>query len=172
MNKAVLLRIAAGVLVLALAVMGFLAFGPGRPTTDAQAAVDIPLAYFDGSTGSLADFRGRPVVLNFWASWCPACVAELPDFQQVHTELGDEVVFIGINMQEEDKVAAEALIARSGVAFLLADDPDGAIFRSFNGFGMPTSVFITADGVVADTHSGVIVADDLRAKIREELGVP
>lgn len=172
MNKAVFLRIAAGVLVLALTVIGFLAFGPGRPTTDAPAAVDIPLAYFDGSDGNLSDFRGRPVVLNFWASWCPACVAELPDFQQVHSELGDEVVFIGINMQEVDKVAAEALIARSSVTFLLADDPEGAIFRTFNGFGMPTSVFITAEGVVADTHSGVIVAEDLRAKIREELGIP
>lgn len=169
MNKAVSLRIAAGVVV---AVLGFLAFGPGRPATDAPSAVDIPLAYFDGSEGNLADFRGRPVVLNFWASWCPACVAELPDFQQVHSELGDEVVFIGVNMQEVDRGAAEALIARSGVTFLLADDPDGAIFRSFNGFGMPTSVFITADGVVADTHSGVIVAEDLRTKIRDEFGVP
>lgn len=172
MSKAVFLRIAAGVVVLALGALVLRAFGPGRPATEAEAAVDIPLVYLDGSTGSLSDFRGRPVVLNFWASWCPACVAELPDFQQVHSELGDEVVFIGINMQEVDRVAADALLARSGVTFLLADDPDGAIFRSFNGFGMPTSVFITADGVVADTHSGVIVEDDLRAKIRDELGVP
>lgn len=171
LNKASFLRIAAGVLVVALTVLAFLAFGPPRPATDDPSAVDIPLVYFDGSTGSLSDFRGRPVVLNFWASWCPACVAELPDFQQVHSELGDEVVFIGVNMQEVDRGAAEALAAQSGVTFLLADDPDGAIFRSFNGFGMPTSVFITADGLVADTHSGVIFADDLRAKIRDELGV-
>lgn len=162
---------AAGLLVVGVAVLALFERGPGGAASDTAVAVDIPLEYFDGSKGNLADFRGRPVVLNFWASWCPACVAELPDFQQVHTELGDQVVFIGVNMQEVDRSAAEALIARTGVTFLLADDPDGAIYRSFEGIAMPTSVFITADGVVADMHSGAIFADDLRAKIRDELDV-
>lgn len=166
-NRLLLLAIGALVVAVAVAVLG----GDSAPSDREGTAggIDLHLAYLDGTTGSLADFGGRPVVLNFWASWCPACVAELPDFAEVHREFGDEVVFIGVNMQEVDPSAADALIDAAGVTYLLADDPDGAIFRRFGGIAMPTSVFITADGEVADVHGGAIFADDLTLKIRREL---
>lgn len=164
------LSLLAVVAVIAVAAVALSAGGTDDdPTESDEAGLDLALAYLDGTAGNVSDFRGRPVVLNFWASWCPACVAELPDFEQVHREQGDGVVFIGMNMQEVDRAAAEALIAESGVTYLLADDPDGAAFRRFGGIAMPTSVFITADGVVADVHGGALFADDLTAKIREEL---
>jgi cytochrome c biogenesis protein CcmG, thiol:disulfide interchange protein DsbE len=149
---------------------GWVAFGGSTGSSDASAeAVDLELVYLDGTTGELADFRGTPVVLNFWASWCPACIAELPDFEQVSQKLDGEVVFIGMNMQEVDRAAADALIAETGVTFRLADDPEGDIFRSFAGIGMPTTVFIDAEGAVANVHAGAVFAEDLEGLIDQHL---
>lgn len=144
-------------------------FGSVGGATAAEGALDVPLVYLDGTAGNLSDFRGTPVVLNFWSSWCPACVAELPDFQQVSETLAGEVVFIGMNMQEVDRAAAAELIAGAGVTYRLADDPDGELFRSFAGIGMPTTVFIDAEGRTATVHAGALFADDLEAIIRQEL---
>ncbi|MFO7549548.1 MAG: TlpA disulfide reductase family protein [Acidimicrobiia bacterium] len=147
----------------------FLVILDTREADTAPDAPDIELIYFDGSVGHVADFRGTPVVLNFWASWCPACVAELPDFQEVHESLGDRVVFVGLNMQEIDRRSAEALIEQTGVTYLLADDPDGAIYRSLGGIAMPTTVILDAGGAVARVHAGVLFGDDLRALVEEVL---
>jgi len=155
--------------VAGVAAVGFSVSGSDDGPTAEGTGLDLPLVYRDGTVGNVADFVGRPVVLNFWASWCPACVAEMPDFQRVHAELGDQVVFIGVNMQEVDQVAADALIEQTGVTYLLAEDPDGTIFRSFDGIAMPTSVFISAQGAVVDIHGGAIFTDDLLTKIRRDL---
>ena len=134
-----------------------------------RSALDVPYRTIDGAEANLADFAGTPVVVNFWASWCPACVAEMPDFEQVHAELGDQVVFLGLNMQETDPDGAAAFVAQTGVSYRLGVDPDGAIFNRFGGIAMPTTVFIDADGTVLRTHGGVLFADDLAELIRTEL---
>src|SRR3990172_13074862 len=100
------------------------------PTTgenDTPSPIEATFEYFDGSEGAWADFAGKPLVVNFWASWCPACVAEMPDFEAVHARLGDEVAFLGLNMQETDEGAARDLVDRSGITYRLGRDPDGAI---------------------------------------------
>src|SRR5688500_15712234 len=91
------------------------------PTADEAAAAagepasfDSTFTYFDGSTGSLADYRGKPLVVNFFAAWCVPCVKEMPDFEKVHQERGDEVQFLGFDVRdqlEEGKKIAE----RTGV---------------------------------------------------------
>lgn len=135
---------------------------------DAVADTDgLGFTYFDGSQGSFEDLRGHPVVVNFWASWCPACVAELPDFEQVHGVLGDEIQFVGMNLSETDRESAERLLAETGVTYTLAEDPDGTLYASFDGIAMPTSVFIDAEGNIVYTHSGVVFAADLEKKLRE-----
>jgi len=135
---------------------------------DAGADTDgLTFTYFDGSQGSFEDLRGQPVVVNFWASWCPACVAELPDFEHVHGVLGDQVQFVGMNLSETDRSSAEKLLAETGVSYTLAEDPDGTLYQTFEGIAMPTSVFIDADGNVVETHSGAIFAADLEKKLRE-----
>ena len=139
-------------------------------SSDAGAVADtdgLTFTYFDGSQGSFEDLRGQPVVVNFWASWCPACVAELPDLEHVHGILGDEVQFVGMNLSETDRSSAEKLLAETGVTYTLAEDPDGTLYASFDGIAMPTSVFIDAEGNIVETHSGVIFATDLEKKLRE-----
>ena len=167
-------------LVLALAVIltlavGLFVFGSeggeqvGAVELEGEPPPSFTFEYFDGGTGSLADFAGRPVVLNFWASWCPACVAEMPDFQAVHEQLGNEVVFLGMDMQDISREAALSLVESTGVDYILADDPNGEIFQAFGGFSMPTTVFINSSGEIVGTHNGTIFAADLTARINELL---
>ncbi len=143
--------------------------GARKLAVDPPAAPDVTLLYFDGSTERLADLAGQPVVLNFWASWCPACISEMPAFAEVHRRFGDRVIFIGVNMQEVDLDAAIGLADRTGVEYPLAHDPDGAIFIEFGGLAMPTTVFLSADGSIALVHSGALFADDLASIIEGAL---
>lgn len=161
--------------------LGILGDEPRFVESDEQAPSDqgsepadtdgLTFALWDGTPSSFEEFRGKPLVVNFWASWCPACVAEMPDFQEVHAELGDQVTFLGFDMQENSRAAAEALVEQTGVEYQLALDPEGALYNRFGGIAMPTTVFIDAEGHVVDTHAGTIFAEDLRERIRELYGI-
>jgi len=161
-----------GALVALVIVMGVVAgqadtSGAGGVTGRGEDAPSLSFVTFEGTTSALEDFEGTPVVLNFWASWCPACVAEMPDFETVNQAFGDDVTFIGLDTQDNSRDAANALIDSTGVSYQLGLDPDGSIYRQFGGIGMPTTVFINAAGEVVDVQSGAIFADDLRAKIND-----
>lgn len=135
----------------------------------ADPAPEVTLEFFEGSSQQLSDLRGKPVVLNFWASWCPACISEMPAFGEVHRRFGDEVEFIGVNMQEVDLDAAMDLVEQTGVDYRLVHDVDGSIYNAFGGIAMPTTVFISADGSVELTHSGAMFEEELTETIRSEL---
>jgi thiol-disulfide isomerase/thioredoxin len=136
----------------------------GRP------APRVELPGLRGGRVRLADLRGRPVVLNFWASWCPPCLAEMPEFERVHRRLGDRVTFLGVNQRDQAQ-AAERLARASGVTYALATDPAGRVFDAFGGLGMPTTVFIRADGTVAEIFAGQLDERLLAERIRRVLGV-
>ncbi len=163
--------IGAGVLGLALLV-GFLLAAPspeGAATVEGEAstgavAPSVEMVGFDGETVALADYAGTAVVLNFWASWCPFCIAEMPDFEDSSNAHADQVAFIGVNLQD-DAGAADSLAVETGVTYQLARDPQGVVYSAFGGIGMPTTVFIDADGVVREVVTGALSRGDLDAKI-------
>lgn len=128
--------------------------------------VDFDFATFDGGTDNFANYVGTPLVINFFARTCPACVSEMPEFEHVSNTLGDVVNFVGISTdpRQED---AEILIEETGVTYDLGWDPAGDLFAEFGGFAMPTTVFVSSDGTVAEVWSGVLTADDLTKKIQE-----
>jgi cytochrome c biogenesis protein CcmG/thiol:disulfide interchange protein DsbE len=153
----------------------------GQPSTTAGVVVEgvavvgrpaprVELPGLRGGRVRLADLRGRPVVLNFWASWCPPCLAEMPEFQRVHRRLGDRVAFLGVNQRDQAQ-AAEELARSTGVTYPLAADTAGRSFDAFGGLGMPTTVLIGADGTVADIFAGQLDEPLLRERIRRFLGV-
>lgn len=127
----------------------------------------LTIEMFDGETLTLADFRGRPVVLNFFASWCPPCLAEMPDFEAVHQEVAGEVVFLGAAMQDDSRELSLDVVERTGVTYDLAWDPAGDLFRAFGGFNMPTTVFIDADGRFVQRHNGIMSIDQLRSAVED-----
>jgi len=135
-----------------------------------EPAPAIEMTDFDGVALTLDEYRGTPVVLNFWASWCPFCIAEMPDFEQVSQDFGDDVVFIGVNLRD-DSAQALSLAGETGVTYRLAADPSGVVYAAFGGTSMPTTVFIDADGIVRDVVAGQMSADALTSNI-QALGGP
>lgn len=128
------------------------------------------LARFDGEGRvAMEDFEGTPVVLNFWASWCPFCIEEMPGFERVHQRFGGSVAFLGVGMQESNRSLAEDLVERTGVTYELADDPDGSLFAAVEAFAMPTTLFITADGRIAEKFGGPLREEQLEDLILEHL---
>jgi cytochrome c biogenesis protein CcmG, thiol:disulfide interchange protein DsbE len=113
---------------------------------------------------SLTDLRGTPVVVNFFASWCTPCVEEMPGFEEVHQELGDRVAFVGIDVRDTVS-AGEDLVDRTGVTYTIGRDPSGDIFQSLDAVGMPSTFLISADGVIVDSKTGAMDADELRDRI-------
>lgn len=119
---------------------------------------------FDGSQGSLAELGGRPVVLNFWASWCTPCLKEMPDFEEVHQELGDRVAFVGINVRDGVDPATR-MIERTGVTYELGRDPSGELVLAFGGVILPTTVLVDADGTVVEVIARPLSAAELRTEV-------
>lgn len=126
--------------------------------------LSVELATFDGGAVALGDYAGRPMVVNFFASWCGPCAREMPDFEAVHAARGDEVAFIGVSLQDTPE-AAQALAERTGVTYDLVRDTDSELFRAVGGTSMPTTVFISASGEVVDVHGGELPARMLEERI-------
>jgi cytochrome c biogenesis protein CcmG/thiol:disulfide interchange protein DsbE len=116
-------------------------------------------------TIKLTALRGTPVVLNFWATWCVPCRQEMPDLEAVHRSLGLTVAFLGINNRDSRRPAA-AFLRTTKVTYPTGFDPDGQIAAAYEVLGMPTTVFISADGTVLAKHTGQLKASTLRADIR------
>lgn len=119
-----------------------------------------------GGLGSFADYRGKPLVVNFFASNCAPCVEEMPAFEAVHQEMGDEVAFLGMNFQDQVGAATE-LVEKTGVSYDIARDPSGELARSLGMVVMPSTYFVSPEGRVVDAKAGAMDADELRRRIEE-----
>jgi len=160
----------------ALALVAAACTGGGSP--DGGDAAEVPagdpapttaFVRFDGSSATFADYAGTPLVVNWWASWCPSCVAEMSAaFKPAQEALGDRVTFVGMNLQDE-RSKAEELVAETGVLFELAEDPDGTLYVELGGLGMPFTIFIGADGNVVEEHNGPLSEQQLVDMIEELL---
>lgn len=120
-----------------------------------ELAPDFLLAYADGNQVKLSDLRGRPVILNFWATWCGPCRVEMPDLVQAYQEHADEgLVVIGVNFQEGDPQIQE-FAEEFDIPFPLAADT-GDVARAYQVRVMPSSYFIDKAGKVNTRWLGVL----------------
>lgn len=152
--------------VVALVVAGLVQGGSSparRPATPAHAFQLHDLRDPERSI-SLADFRGRPLVVNFFASWCVPCAKEMPAFQQVYQRVKSRVAFLGVNHQDSRPDGLE-LLRRTGVQYPAGSDPDGTVAVAYGLFGMPTTLFVSPDGRVVDRHTGELSAAELERTI-------
>lgn len=120
-----------------------------------ELAPDFVLTYADGNQVKLSDLRGRPVILNFWATWCGPCRLEMPDLVRVYQEhAADGLVVIGVNFQE-DAGRIEEFAEEFDITFPLVADA-GDIARAYQVRVMPSSYFIDKDGIVKTRWLGVL----------------
>jgi thiol-disulfide isomerase/thioredoxin len=124
----------------------------------------MPVVYFDESQGTVADYAGQPLVLNFFASWCVPCLKEMPGFERVYQSKGGDVAFLGMNLQDTD-AAGVAVVEQTGVTYDMARDRDGSLFTALGGFAMPTTLFIDEGGNLLEMVSGELSAEALDDKI-------
>lgn len=156
-----------GLIVVAL-VIG-VAASSGSGSSESETHVDFALPDFNGETVRLSGFRGKGLVLNYWASWCFPCLAELPGFEQVYQRHRDEVGFLGVNLADDPSSAA-GVIAETGITYPLAIDADGSTYLAFGASAMPTTMFISPDGEVLELFSGDLTAGQLEEKVVSYFG--
>ena len=125
-------------------------------------APDFEFSSFEGERLRLSDFRGRPVLVNFWATWCQPCRTEMPAIDEAARRYAaDNVAVLAINRGERFAPANE-WAEELGVDFTaFGYDPDQSVFQRYEGFGMPTSFFIDAQGVITEVIAGPLRESDL-----------
>lgn len=123
----------------------------------------------DGGVTTLAVHSGEPMVINYFAGWCPPCRAELPDFEAVHQARGDEVTFYGIS-RDNSTDEWQNLVGEFGISYetVFEGNVEGS-FAAVGALGMPTTVFVNADGDIAQVWSGILDEDTLNQLIDEHL---
>ncbi len=113
----------------------------------------------------LGEYGGKPLVVNFFASWCPPCVREMPEFQRVFEKLNGRVAFLGLS---QDRTAQDALdlVAATGVTYDVGWDLDLEIYQATESIAMPTTAFVSPEGDLLDTFAGLLNEEALNERIR------
>lgn len=131
-------------------------------------AVDFTVYDKDGNEVTLSSFLGEPVVLNFWASWCPPCKGEMPEFEKVYAELGDKINFLIVDMvdgQMETKADGEKYITDNNFTFPVYYDTDQNAANAYKVTSIPRTLIINKDGYIESLSVGGISEKTLREKI-------
>jgi cytochrome c biogenesis protein CcmG, thiol:disulfide interchange protein DsbE len=150
-----------GLLGTALLVRG----GGGTPARVGTAAPDFTVTDLDGNAVRLADLRGRPVIVNFWASWCVGCLEEFPLLREAAARHADDgLVIVGVVYQDRSE-PARAFMERNGGTWIAAMDPDGRAAEAYGVLAPPETYFIGRDGTIVARHLGQFSASSLQEKV-------
>jgi len=172
------LALGAGIALLAVVVaVGVLLARGGDPAGEPVAAAEtgadasttepaVTLSGVDPITGErvrLAEFSGKPVVLNFWASWCPPCQEETPILRDVYAELRDDgLELIAVSVQESTVDDVRRYADTYDLDYTIGFDATSAIFHTYRAFGLPTQLFIDREGVIRHVVLGPVTHDEAR----------
>lgn len=158
----------------AAAVLGALALAllPACAASDSTATALPTPKLVDLRTGDASgwDQKGRPLVVNLWASWCTPCKTEMPAIEKVASRLGDQVEIVGVTDQN-DLEAARKAANKAGVRYRLLVDTDQSLMSDLGIVGLPGTVFVDADGKVIGRHSGVLTEKKLLEEIQKRYGI-
>ena len=133
-----------------------------------QLAPDFTVYDLEGNPHKLSDFRGKPVVLNFWATWCGYCKMEMPDFNEKYQEYGEDVHFLMVNVtdgSQETVEKASAFVAEEGYSFPVYYDTSLEAATAYPTSGLPVTFIIDAEGAVIAWQQGMMNAEPLQKGI-------
>lgn len=110
----------------------------------------------NGSVTVASDVH-KPMLINFWASWCPPCQAEAPDLEQAYKKYGQQVEFVGVNLTVQDSLpAVQNFLSKYGITYTTALDKTGEVASEYKVVAIPTSIFVNRSGVIVDRYTGAI----------------
>lgn len=139
-----------------------------KQETEVIAAPDFTVFDADGNAVKLSDFKGKPIVLNFWASWCPPCKGEMPHFDKVYKDVKDDVVFVMVDLvdgQRETQEKGQKYVSDQGFEFPVYFDTNQEAAATYGISSIPTTLFIDADGNIVNGYEGGITEKQLTAAI-------
>jgi peroxiredoxin len=185
MTRAQRLELSAGLILLGGAIGAAAYWGRSAPVGRAAAfpvsrpaetivAPDFELSDLSGRPARLHDFRGRVVLLNFWATWCAPCVEEMPALQLLAQELGPQgLTVVGVNAREP-RSKVEAFVREHGLRFPVLLDADGRVGQAYQVFALPATFVVDRRGSLVGTVLGIRdwAGPDARAYLRQLLATP
>lgn len=159
--------IAGVIAVVLVAALGFVWLGSGG----LQRAPDVGMVTLDGKELQLSELRGRPVLLTFWATTCPGCLAEMPHLIELHHELGPKgLEIIGVAMSYDPPNQVATLVERRQVPYHIALDLDGEVARAFGDIRLtPTTFLISPEGRIVRQKIGELDMNEVRPRIEQWL---
>lgn len=135
---------------------------------DAELADDFTVLDYEGNEVSLSDFFGKPIVVNFWATWCGPCKLELPHFDSLSAEYGDSVQFMMVNLTDGGRDTVEGVknyVSEKEYSFPVFFDTEFSAAIAYGIQSVPRTIFINADGTFAGSHLGMMDKETLREYI-------
>jgi thiol-disulfide isomerase/thioredoxin len=158
--------------IAAVALAALVACGGSGSGNASDKPIDASFKRFDGTTASFATYRGTPLVVNFFSSTCAPCRTEMPALERVHQTLGDDVTFLGLDVQDTVE-GGKAFIDTVGITWELGRDPDGTVLQSVvHNVGLPTTIVLDKDGRMAFSHLGPLDVEGLTGQMREHRLIP
>ena len=137
-------------------------------------APDFTVYNADGSTVALSEKQGKPVFINFWATWCPPCRSELADINKAYETYGDRIEFMMVDLTDgyngEDQPTVEAFVAENGYTFPVYFDLDSSAAMAYGVRSIPTTVLVAADGTLLHTQMGAMSESQIEQLMQSLLG--
>lgn len=156
-RRIIILFISSIIVTLGLAASGCsVGWNPSQVPEMGEVAADFHLADLDGNSVALSDFQGRPVLLNFWATWCTPCRDEIPLLETIHNDSrwqNEELVILAVNIGE-GKSTVKDFVEEYGIPFTVLLDTERNVFRQYFVRGVPTTYFVDRKGVIQDVTIG------------------
>ena len=143
-------------------------------TVSIEKATDFYAFDLNGNKVTLAEKIGKPVVVNFWATWCPPCKAELPHFEKLYKELGGEVEFMMVDMTDGKRETVNDVkdfVEENGYTFPVYCDSEQNAAMTYSVYSIPVTLFIDKDGNLSDMRIGVLDEETLKSGIEKIKGV-
>jgi peroxiredoxin len=142
--------------------------GMADPLAVGDKAYNFALSDLDGRPAALSDYAGQPVMVNFWATWCPPCRLEMPEFQRAfEAHQQDGLVILAVNEYEEAEDVRSFFYDEMGFTFTPLLDSDGEVGQAYGAAGLPATFFIGPDGEIVAIHRGLLSETQLDGYLAE-----